>query len=371
MRRGGRFPFRKGHRAGNGVASRDVRRIEDGRMTPKRNRGWLFLEWFGATFFRALPDTPFVNRLLSSVYYFVYNRRFPNLRSPRNFNERLLALKLSDEARAPLRARITDKELVKEHVTSLFGSGHVVPTLAVLRTAREVDAFEFPLPCVVKPTHSSQEVMFLRDRQPTKAERRMLKYWLKKSYFAANREPNYRNLEKKLIVEAPIGGGAIEDVKILCFHGIPKLIQVDHGRFRAHVRDYFDVSGRPLPIEMRKPRASLPFPYIEKLPEMLAMAETLARGFSFIRVDLYVAAGRVLVGELTSFPTNCTVAFRPLDADMKIAELFDDPALPIDAATFGVAKSGEGDGSARIIPFPACPAGREASPDGRRAAVGK
>ncbi|MGE0410173.1 MAG: ATP-grasp fold amidoligase family protein [Amphiplicatus sp.] len=324
-------------------------------MAQKRKSSWLALEWTGTVLFGLLPDCRPVNLWLSKVFYLFYNKFvFPDLKSPRYFNEKLMALKNSEEARDPLRARVTDKELVKHHVTETLGPGHVAPTLAVLKTAREVDGFDFPLPCVVKPTHSSQEVLHLSDRQPTGQERRLLKYWLWKSYFAASREPNYRRLDKKLIVEPVIGKafGEVEDIKVLCFHGRPKLIQVDHGRYREHRRDYFDSEGRRLPVTMRKPAADLPFPHAGKLAEIVGAAARLSAGFAFIRVDFYVVEGRLLVGELTSFPTNCTIPFQPLSADMTIARLFDEPDLEVTPALFE---------SAAIVEFPPRPA-REAGP---------
>ena len=308
-------------------------------MIPKRKKTWLLAEWLGTSMLGPLPDAPAINRLYAKVAYWLYNnRRFPDLANPKTFNEKLIRLKLSDEARAPVRSRITDKELVKDYVTRMIGPGHVVPTLAILKTAAEIDRFEFPLPCVVKPTHSSQEVMHFGDAQPADEERRLLKYWLKKSYFAANREPNYRDLEHKIIVEPVIGGafGAIEDVKVLCFHGRPKLIQIDHNRFGAHGRDYFDVAGRRLPIQMRKPPADLPFPHPGKLAQIIELARRLSEGFSFLRVDFYVDGPRLLIGELTSFTTNCTVPFQPESADRIIARLFDEPSLEITPALFGV-----------------------------------
>lgn len=311
------------------------------RMAAERKRSWLLLEWIGTTLFGVLPDIRPVNAFLARVFYFFFNKyRFPNLSAPRHFNEKLIALKLSREARAPLRARLTDKEHVKRHVANLLGPAYAPPTLAVLHGAVEVDSFVFPLPCVVKPTHSSQEVMLLEDGQPDERQRRILKYWLRKSYFAANREPNYRFLKKKLIVEPVLGGvfGAVDDIKVLCFHGRPKLIQVDHGRFAEHRRDYFDLSGDLLPISMRKARAGRPFPCPEKLPDILAAAARLSAGFSFMRVDFYVVDGQTLVGEMTSFPTNCTIPFQPASADLYIARLFDEPELEVTRAALVAAE---------------------------------
>ncbi len=326
-------------------------------MTPKRKQSWLLLEWIGTIVFGLFPDTRFFNDKLSRVIFIFTNwLAIPDLKNPRYFNEKLMALKNSEEAYAPLRTRVTDKELVKDYVTELLGPGHVVPTLAILRTAAEVDTFAFPLPCVVKPTHSSQEVMIFRECQPDAKQRGLLKYWLWKSYFAANREPNYSKLEKKLIVEEVIGGGlgVVEDVKVLCFNGKPKMIQVDYGRYDDHRRDYFDLTGALLPVEMRKPAARLPFPFPDKLPRILDIAARLSAGFSFIRVDFYIAGEAILIGELTSFPTNCTVPFKPESADLTIARLFDEPDLEITPQLFEA--SAAVDAAARVISLQGAPA---------------
>ncbi|MEE2690182.1 MAG: ATP-grasp fold amidoligase family protein [Pseudomonadota bacterium] len=302
-------------------------------MTPKRKQSWLLLEWVGTVLFGILPDTRFVNRALSRII-FMFTNWFdqPNLKNPTRFNEKLMLLKHSDEARTPLRTRVTDKEFVKAFVTEKVGPGHVVPTLAILKTPKEVDTFQFPLPCVIKPTHSSQEVMIFRDRQPDAKDRKRMKYWLWKNYYSSSREPNYRDLDKKLIVEKVIGGGlgVVEDVKVMCFHGKPKFLFVIRDKFGgASSRDFHTVKGEWLPIIMRHAPSGLPFPHPDKLAELLEISKTLSAGFTFMRVDFYIADGQVLVGELTSFPTNCTVPFKPASADLTLARLFDEPDLEL------------------------------------------
>lgn len=302
-------------------------------MTPKRKRSWLFWEWLGAVALGVLPDHPRVNSLYAHIAYWLFNqRRWPDLKNPVTFNERMILLKLSDEARTPIRTRITDKEFVKVHVAEIIGPGRCVPTLAILRTARDIDQFDFPLPCVVKPTHSSQEVMAFETRQPDPSERRKLKYWLQKSYFPANREPNYKGLDHKLIVEPIVGGsfGALDDIKVFCFFGEPRLIQVDRGRFLGrHSRDFYDVRGQFLPIAIKYPSAGQPFAYARELDEVLRFARALSRGFTFLRVDFYVDHGNVLVGELTSFPSNCVQSIKPAEADAIVAKALEHPGFEI------------------------------------------
>ncbi len=291
-----------------------------------RTRSWLFLEWLGTAILGVLPDTRAVNSAIAQMFYFAFNKRFPNLREPRTFTDRLITLKLSEDARDPRRVAVTDKELVKEFVARTIGPDHVVPTAAILRTSEEIDAYVFPLPCVVKATHSSQEVMAL-ETQPDKTRRRILKYWLRKSYFDANREPNYKTLEHKLIVEPLIGGafGDIRDIKVLCFHGRAKLVWVDYDRFTEHTRDFFTLDGERVPVSYRRRSIGRPFPYPEQLADLRAFSEKLSAGFSFMRVDFYIVDGTLLVGELTSFISNCVMTFQPPHAEVAFGRLFDEP----------------------------------------------
>ncbi len=292
-----------------------------------RTRSWLFLEWLGTAVLGALPDTRAVNSAIAQMFYFTFNKRLPNLREPRTFTDHLINLKLSDEARDPRRVAVTDKELVKEFVTRTIGPGHVIPTAAILKTPEEIDACVFPLPCVVKATHSSQEVMALSEAQPDESQRRTLKYWLRKSYFDANREPNYKTLEHKLIVEPLIGGafGDIHDIKVLCFNGRAKLVWIDYDRFTEHTRDFFTLDGEYVPVSYRRRSVGRPFPYPEQLADLKAFSEKLSAGFSFMRVDFYIIDGKLLVGELTSFISNCVMTFQPPHAEIAFGRLFDEP----------------------------------------------
>ena len=48
---------------------------------------------------------------------------------------------------------------------------------------------------------------------------------------------------------------------------------------------------------------------------MLELAEALADGFTFMRVDLFNIDGRIVFGELTFFPGNALIEFTPREYD--------------------------------------------------------
>jgi hypothetical protein len=48
---------------------------------------------------------------------------------------------------------------------------------------------------------------------------------------------------------------------------------------------------------------------------MLEVAEALASPFDYVRVDLYLWHGRVIIGELTHYPGRGYTAFEPMEIE--------------------------------------------------------
>jgi hypothetical protein len=51
---------------------------------------------------------------------------------------------------------------------------------------------------------------------------------------------------------------------------------------------------------------------------MLEIAERLAAGVDYVRVDLYDVAGRVMFGELTTYPAAGLRGFEPASVDEEL-----------------------------------------------------
>jgi hypothetical protein len=264
--------------------------------------------------------------LFTYVAFWTDQGRFPDLRRPRMWSEHLTKLKLSGEMRSPMRARITDKETLKEYVAETLGASYAVPTLAILRTAEEIDRFRFPETCMIKPTHSSGRFVARRDGDRP-VPRDELKSWLAHNYYSVHREANYRKLTPKIIIEELVlfGGELPLDYKIHCFHGQPKLIHVIANAIAGGSSSaIYSARWAPLAIEINKPgglHAARP----ENLDELLSVASRLSRPFTFVRVDLYTDGKRILVGELTSLPAAGSLSIRPAAAEYALGKLFANP----------------------------------------------
>ena len=115
-------------------------------------------------------------------------------------------------------------------------------------------------------------------------------------------------MEKQLIVEEYIGnenGSLPEDYKFYCFNGNAYCCLVCQGREEGWPRFYFmDRDFRLLRINRDSKNAPEGFalPKPRDIEKAYAVADTLSRGFPFVRVDLYLTEKGVRFGEMTFTP---------------------------------------------------------------------
>ena len=259
-----------------------------------------------------LPRTPGGDRLYHKVLFLRKHHRLPNGKAL--WNDMWFRVKTSAEIDDPLRVFVSDKEHVKQYVEATIGDRYNVPTIAVLRSAAEVDAFDFPPECCIKPTQASAQVILRRNGEPVDRER--IKRWFAINYYEVGRERNYRRLKPKVIVEPLIFDSTnVEDFKFFCFHGKPKIIQLDVDRYINHTRKYFDASWNELDFSIIYPRATGAFAKPACFEEMLDVARRLSARFSFVRIDLYSDGRQILVGEITNCSENAGGFFVPASAE--------------------------------------------------------
>jgi hypothetical protein len=124
------------------------------------------------------------NRLL----YLRRRRRWPNLRRPRLFNEKLLWLK--EYQRDPLIAVCSDKHRVRQVITERVGAHYCVPLHAVYTSAEQINPADLPQQFVLKASHGSNWNIICRDRAQLDwpQVRARLDRWLKTDYSRIGRE---------------------------------------------------------------------------------------------------------------------------------------------------------------------------------------
>lgn len=263
---------------------------------------------------RLIPDPVYLRMM-----YFIKIGRPLRLRHPKGFNEKLQWLKLHN--RKPEYTTMVDKHEAKAYVAERIGDSFIIPTLGVWDSFDEIDFDALPDAFVLKCTHDSGGLVICRDKNTLDkaAAREKISSCLAKNYYWDYREWPYKGVNPRIIAETylPGDGGELPDFKFMCFNGKVKSIMVCSQRGTEdglHVTNY-DPQWNVQPFERGYPIAENPVQKPQRLEEMIRLAEQLAEGIPYLRVDFYETQGKIYFGELTFFPGSGYSRFRPREWD--------------------------------------------------------
>lgn len=258
--------------------------------------------------------------------YFSGMGKFPNLKNPKRFNEKLQWLKLNDIH--PEYSRIVDKALAKEYVQEVIGDGaeqFIIPTLGIWDSFDNIDFTALPKQFVLKTTHDSGGVVVIKDkaRMDIKEVRKKIERSMKKNYYYEHREYPYKNIRPRIIAEMFMvdeSGTELKDYKFFCFDGEPKMLFIATDRPFDTRFDFFDTEFQHLPFKQGHPIATKEIKKPVGFERMLELSRKLSKGFPHVRVDLYDINGHIYFGELTFFHFSGNVPFEPDEWDYKVGE---------------------------------------------------
>ncbi|PRC43345.1 hypothetical protein C6A85_000000105830 [Mycobacterium sp. ITM-2017-0098] len=257
-------------------------------------------------------------------------------RNPRTFREKVRYKMLRDHR--TLVVTFADKVAVREYVATVVGSQYLPRVYAILDDPAELTDVSLPDAYVVKPTHGSGAAIVVSPRaprdallpsepgswvyrfvRPQAAPReevvRVAQGWVAQLYGQGpNREWVYGRMPRRIIVEellADADGAIPDDYKFFVFHGECAFVQVDRGRFGRRTQDFFRPDWQHMSLSGGAPWADPQPLKPARLGEMIDLAERLGAETDFVRVDLYDVEGRIVFGELTSFPAGGDSPFDP------------------------------------------------------------
>ena len=146
---------------------------------------------------------------------------------------------------------------------------------------------------------------------------------MKRSGYWYGREWPYKDVDRKIFAEIYREDctGELLDYKVLCFNGIPKLIEIHRGRFGDHTQDFFDTNWNRTDIyQDGLPHSKIPMEKPHFLDEMLQLSELLSKNIPHVRVDWYHDGKQLLFGELTFYDGSGFDLFKPTEWDYKLGE---------------------------------------------------
>lgn len=258
-------------------------------------------------FFRtATVISPALN---TRLWYLKVFHKWPDLKNPATFNEKLLCLKLR-HMKDPLVIQCADKYRVRDYVRGCGCGQYLNELYGAYDRADEIPWDDLPERFVVKWNFGAGMNLVCPDRKGFDCVDavRTLNKWEREKVWLSHAEMQYKYAPRKLICEKYLeegdGSESLTDYKVYCFHGKPEAILVMHDRSTTVRTEFFDPSWRKLENTSKYPEPEVPTPKPACLEELLEAARRLSKPFDFVRCDFYIVDGRPVFGELTFTPAG-------------------------------------------------------------------
>lgn len=250
------------------------------------------------------------------MHYRVRLGRELNLDNPCRFTEKMQWLKLYD--RKDEYTTMVDKFEVKKYVSEKIGEKYVIPCLGVWERFEDINFSILPNQFVLKTTHDSGGVAICKDKNNFDIEKaeKVLSENLKRNFYLLGREWPYKNVRPRIIAEQYFENDSKEglhDYKVWCFNGKARYIQYITGRISEKTYEgFYDRDWNLQDFAYLNPLMDNSVEKPDKLEELLYVAEILAEGIPFARIDFYILpGGSIKFGEITFFPLNGTEPWNP------------------------------------------------------------
>ncbi|HYA28088.1 MAG TPA: ATP-grasp fold amidoligase family protein [Acidobacteriota bacterium] len=230
---------------------------------------------------------------------------------------------------------LADKLAAREYVRQRLGEDVLIPVAWVGDDINEL--FTAKLPAgrfVLKANNGCGTNLFLDLPHDLSIKRDIIakrsSEWLADHFGYAWGEWQYCTFPGKLFLESFIdfnGAGLPDDYKFFCFKGKARLINFHVDRLAQHKSALYDPSWKQFPVSYGRELAHRPRP--ENLADMVRVAEAIAAGLDFARIDLYSDGKRVIkFGEITFTPGDALDRFSDFQFDLWLGRFFESGNVP-------------------------------------------
>lgn len=254
-----------------------------------------------------------------------------NIDNPITLNEKINWLKLNYSH--PLEHVMADKFAVRQYIAEKFGEEYLVPLLFETTNPDDIVPDILPdIPFIIKANHDSGSYIIVKDKKDIdwKKAKFDFKFWLSRNYYWVDREPQYKKIQPRIIIEKLLltkSGKIPNDYKLHCINGQVEFIYVSIDREGINKRNIYNKNWEPLYFtwaykskDIKKLRGE----EINKpstLSKMIEFSETIAKEFPYIRVDFYDVDGKLYFGEITQHHGGGFDQIRPIEWDYRFGNM--------------------------------------------------
>ena len=252
------------------------------------------------------------------IFYLRDTGRWGNFRNPKSFGEKM-QWRIINDRRTRLTVasdRMATRKFAQELLSHTPNAFHLPELIAFGASPREIlellheaaTAQRLPVRWVIKPNHSSGQVLAITGAPDWEAISHTLNVWSSSSRLRSlHWMPGYAGARHGFIAEAWVGPHDETPLQWECtvINGVVAFYAIQQHLGAIKPRECRDASWVQLPSWFHS--ASTPIglevapPYKHQID---AIATLIARSWDFVRIDLYYAEGKVWLGEITPYPSE-------------------------------------------------------------------
>lgn len=263
--------------------------------------------------------------LSCKILYFIRTKKWPNLKEPKNFNEKTTWLKIKEYKNNNLISKCADKYEVREYVKDKKCEEILNEIYGVYKNFDEIDFSKLPNKFAIKCTHGCAYNIICKDKTKLNIEesRKKINKWMKEKYGFATTELHYTKIKPKIIIEKYLcdeNNKMPIDYKFYCINGNVECILVCSERDEKLKLSYYNKKWERIDYEKKEWSSKKNIEKPKKLKEMIEIAKKLSKDFRFVRVDLYCNDEKIIFGELTFTPACCCAPYYNEYGNNKLGE---------------------------------------------------
>lgn len=281
--------------------------------------------WLTASLIRVSPV------LFLNLRYRAIRGKWPNLKEPHTFDEKLLWLNLYWQH--PLKTRCADKLNVRFYIMD-HGLSHLLPEqLGVYKHSNEIVFGSLPESFVLKCTHGCGFNIICKSKVNLDVDETIKKLtaWINIDFSKVYGELHYAAILPRILCESFLENPDFDlptDYKVYCFNGKAYCTMVCTERTLNGSAKYifYDLEWKnELPFSKADYLVNRHIPKPAALEEMINAAQVLSKPFPFVRIDFFNIKDKAVFGEMTFTPAGCIDVEITDIAQAKLGELIQLP----------------------------------------------
>lgn len=290
----------------------------------KENKFKRFIGVISRNIIKAISPTLYVKE----QYKYITHHKL-NLENPIRYTEKLQYLRLYVYPKDDLVSKCASRDGVREYIKELGFEKYLIPIYGVFDNFDEIDFSILPNKFVMKCTHACafNKIVLDKNNLDIKKLRKQFNKWLKINYGNKTVEKHYSKIKPRIIIEQYIGdeNNLPLEYKIHVFNGIAKSLYVVSGRGKDIRYNNYYIDWTPFDGSQFNgwKKTNYPLNKPDNFDEMVFLAESLAKNFPFVRVDLYNINGKIYFSEMTFTPAKGTLILDDVKCDFEMGKWLD------------------------------------------------